>query len=81
MITEAEAVARRRAGLDTVVCGNDTVANRNLAERIESQVGGSYRHGGPHSNAGLYALPHWQPRKRPPQGHSFYETHATKALV
>ena len=71
--------ARRRAGLDIVVCGDDTMQNCGLAKRIEDQVGPN-KHGGPHPNAGLFALPHWQPVRRPPDGHSFYETHLTKSL-
>jgi hypothetical protein len=83
LLTEAEAVARRQAGLDIVVCGDDTIQNRDLAERIEAQVGGPYMHGNPHRRqVGPDALPHWQQRAFPPQapaGHSFYETHVTKA--
>jgi hypothetical protein len=84
-LTEAEALSRRRAGLDIVVCGDDTIQNRDLAERIEAQVGGAYMHGNPHRRAvGPDALPHWQQRGFPPQataGHSFYETHITKARL
>jgi hypothetical protein len=82
-LTEAEAVQRRRAGLDIVVCGDDTIQNRDLAERIEQQVGGAYMHDGPHRRSvGPNALPHWQQRGLPPAapaGHSFYETHVTKS--
>src|SRR3712207_5131712 len=80
-ITEAEAVARRQAGLDIVVCGDDTIQNRDAAEQIERQVGGPYLHDGPHRRLiGPGALPHWQQRSGAPAGHSFYETHATKAM-
>src|SRR5262245_16741006 len=84
VISEAEAVARRQGGLDIVVCGDDSVENRDVAEQIEQQVGGPYFHDGPHRmRIGPGALPHWQQRPIPsgsPAGHSFYETHATKAL-
>lgn len=74
-ISEADAVARRKAGLDIVVCGDDTMHNCNIAKRIEIQAHGpKSKHGGPHEEAGLNALPHWQPPTRPPRGHSFYET-------
>jgi hypothetical protein len=82
-LTEGQAVLRRRAGLDIVVCGDDTIQNRDLAERIESLVAGAYMHGNPHRRqVGPDALPHWQQRAFPPHapaGHSFYETHVTKA--
>jgi hypothetical protein len=75
-ITEAEAVQRRKNGLDVVVCGDDTSSNCLLAMRIERQAtGGQEKHEGYHEGAGLNALPHWQPRSRSPAGHSFYETH------
>jgi hypothetical protein len=75
-ITEAEAVQHRRSGRDIVVCGDDTHKNCLLAQRIEQQAtGGRCKHEGPHEEAGLNALPHWQPNPRPPAGHSFYETH------
>ena len=32
------AVARRQAGLDVVVCGNDLEANRSLAGQIEAAL-------------------------------------------
>jgi hypothetical protein len=78
-LTQAAAEARRRAGLDIVVCGDDTPANCALARSIEATAG-PCEHDGPHHRAGLFSLPHWQQKTRPPDGHSFYETHATKAL-
>jgi hypothetical protein len=67
------AIARRQAGLDIVVCGDETKANKKLAWQIEAAVGPCDRQV-PHDEAGPNALPHFQPRKRPPAGHSFYET-------
>jgi hypothetical protein len=49
------------------------------AEAVERAVGPCY-HDGPHAAGGLQALPHWQQRSPPPQGHSFYETHMRKAI-
>ena len=76
------AIVRRKAGLDIVVCGDDTDSNRQLAKEIEeSAVGaGNYRRHEPHPlSAGPHALPHYQPNVRPPEGHSFYETARRKA--
>jgi hypothetical protein len=78
-LTRAEAIERRKQGLDIVVCGDHTPTNRDEALAIESAVGPCY-HDGPHVNGGLYALPHWQQVAGSPSGHSFYETHKTKAL-
>jgi hypothetical protein len=72
------AVARRRAGGDVVVCGDDVDANRRLAQAIESAVGPCIR-SEPHAKAGPFALPHYQPNPRPPAGHTFYETTRRKA--
>ncbi len=69
----AAAIARRKAGLDTVVCGDDRKANRSIAQQIEAAVG-PYESEDPHKRAGPHALPHFQPAPRPPNGHSFYET-------
>src|SRR5438270_13991543 len=77
-ISEAEAVAARRAGHEVVVCGNDLKLNRALAEKIEAQVG-PYAPGAAHTKIGPYALPHFQPDPRPPEGHTFYETDKRKA--
>lgn len=72
------AVARRRTGANVVVRGADVDANRGLAVQIESAVGPCKR-GDPHRSAGPYALPHYQPQSRPPDGHTFYETPRRKA--
>src|SRR5947209_15390335 len=75
----AAAVARRRAGLDVVVRGDDLNANRRLALGIESAVGPAQR-GVPHTvTAGPLALPHFQQVTPPPTGHCFYETEQRKA--
>jgi hypothetical protein len=77
-ITEVEAVAERTAGRDVVVCGPDVRDNRRLAKKIEEQVGPSRRED-PHTRLGPYALPHFQPDPRPPEGHTFYETPRLRA--
>src|SRR5262245_50735914 len=78
----AAAVARRRAGQNVVVIGDDQDANRRLASRIEATVGPCLR-GDPHiRHAGPYALPHYQQTRRAPPGpagHTFYETTRRKA--
>jgi len=74
----ARAVARRQAGGDVVVRGNNLRANRTLARSIESTVG-PYEREEPHEDAGPQALPHFQPDPRPPAGHTFYETQRLKA--
>jgi hypothetical protein len=78
-LTEAEAVAERQAGRDVVVCGDDLGANRRAAQNIELLANGEYVRHPPHASAGPYALPHCQPRTRPPQGHTFYETNRLKS--
>ncbi len=78
-LSPAQADARRRAGLDVVVCGQDTSANCLVARGIEAAVGACY-HDGPHAAGELQALPHWQQRTPPPHGHTFYETHVRKAV-
>ena len=78
-ITFAQAVARRQAGLDIVICGDNTIATCNQAWDIELAVG-PCRHHPAHASGGLHALPHWQQLTPPPDGHSFYETNVTKAL-
>lgn len=78
-IDVAKAIARRRSGLDVVVCGADLKANRALAASIELAVG-SYQRGVPHTrHAGPLALPHFQQATPPPAGHTFYETEHRKA--
>jgi hypothetical protein len=77
-IDHPAAVARRQAGGDVVVRGNDLRANRALARSIEDAVGPCIR-SDPHDGVGPLALPHFQPRPRPPEGHTFYETQTRKA--
>jgi hypothetical protein len=72
------AVERLRTGLNVVVCGDDVAANRRQAHAIEATVGPCKR-GEPHDQAGPFALPHYQPDPRPPEGHAFYETARRKA--
>src|SRR5258708_2220669 len=70
-LTRAEAIRRRRAGGDVVVCGPDTFANAREAHTIESAVG-PCAPDGPHLDvAGTLALPHFQQRMAPPDGHTF----------
>src|SRR5947209_20609895 len=64
-ITQAQAEARRRMGLDVVVCGPNLSANRSLAGTIETGANGKARRCPPHASAGSNALPHYQPD---PQG-------------
>ena len=73
-ITQLQAEARRRAGLDVVVCGGNLSANRSFAGAIERNANGNGKRCPPHPNAGMHALPHYQPDPRPPTGHTFYET-------
>ena len=78
-IEVAAAAARRTAGLDVVVRGDETDANRRLASQIESAVGPVVR-GVPHrKSAGPLALAHFQQVTPPPGGHTFYETDKRKA--
>lgn len=75
----AAAVARRRAGENVVVCGDDLNANRRLAERIE-QAAGPHKRGEPHKRtAGPRALPHFQQLDHTRAGHTFYETPKRRA--
>jgi hypothetical protein len=79
-ITEEVAVAERKAERHVVVCGNDIRATRALAQAIENQVG-PWERQPPHTkSAGPFALPHYQQLKKPPQGHTFYETEKKKAF-
>ena len=79
LIDFEEAVARRRAGFDVVVCGNNLSLNRAMASRIELAANGAYLRHTPHASAGPNALPHVQPVSRPPEGHTFYETSHRRA--
>ncbi len=68
-----QAIMRRKAGENVVVCGEYIKANMRLAREIEAAVG-SYKQEPPHKASGPHALPHFQPDRRPPEGHTFYET-------
>jgi hypothetical protein len=68
------AVARRQAGRDVVVCGDDIDANRRVAFAIEASVGPPTRPQKPHKIAGPAALPHFLRKSGRPGGHCFYET-------
>ena len=73
-IDEALAIERRRRGKDVVVVGEELKTNRRLALRIEAAAGPPIRHE-PHTvRAGFDALPHYQQKTPPPEGHTFYET-------
>jgi 16S rRNA G1207 methylase RsmC len=74
----AQAVARRQAGQDVVVCGDDTDANRRLAYQVEAAVGPASKPQHPHRRAGPKSLPHFHQRNRKPDGHTFYETDKKK---
>src|SRR5262245_32078128 len=81
-LTEAEAVARRKAGGDVVVCGPDTFQNVALARKIEeaaTPAGGTCIYHGPHG--GPLSLPHWQQEFPPPEGHCFHETNRRQARI
>jgi hypothetical protein len=79
-IDEEAAVRRRQQGLDIVVRGDDTAANRALARKVEAGVGPPSKPQFPHtSSAGPQALPHFHQQSRSPGGHSFYETDKRKA--
>lgn len=72
-LTQTQAIARRRAGGDIVVCGPDTFRNDQLAYDIEKAATGREPiYHGPHG--GPLSLPHWQQKVPPPKGHSFHET-------
>src|SRR5438105_2460783 len=73
-ISQVQAEGRRKVGQDVVVCGTNLSANRVLAGQIERGANGTAKRCPPHLNEGPYALPHFQPDPRPPEGHTFYET-------
>ena|SRR5258707_913859 len=68
------AIARRRSGLDIVVCHAALKNNRSLARAVEAAVGMPTRPQHSHKNAGPHALPHFHQQSRSVEGHSFYET-------
>jgi len=72
-LTPAEAVQRRKAGLDVVVRGPNQGKNRLRAQEIETAVGTPITHDVPHAKAAPLALPHFHQVSRDPEGHSFYE--------
>ena len=78
--TKAEAVAWRQRGFDIVICGDDVQKNALTARQIEAAAVGEWKENPPHArSAGPMALPHVQPRHRPPAGHTFFETKTLKA--
>lgn len=80
--SKAQAIAYRNAGNDIVVCDGSTPENRRLAKEMEEAVvgPGNAREDPAHViTAGPDALPHFQPKARPPAGHTFYETSTRKA--
>lgn len=78
-LTPSEAIDRRKAGGDLVVCGSDTPRNDQLAHDIEEAAaeGRAIIYHGPHG--GPLSLPHWQQKVPPPVGHCFHETHVRNA--
>jgi len=82
--SKVQAIAYRKAGNDIVVCDGSTADNRKLAKEIEEAVVGigNAREDPAHViTAGPDALPHFQPKARPPAGHSFFETSTQKAKL
>ena len=78
-LDEPAAIARRRAGLDVVVCGDDLRKNYFLAKEIEAAVG-IWKQQMPHQQrAGEFALPHFQQANVMQAGHTFYEVEHRKA--
>lgn len=81
-LNEAQAVAARQArpDRDVVVCGQSTVDNRELAEKIEKLANGKCKLCPPHVARGPGALPHFQPDPRGTSiGHCFFETTKAKS--
>lgn len=78
-LSEAVAGKERQSGRDVVVCGQDTITNRDLAPKIEQTANGDCKACPPHVAMGPGALPHFQPDPRPPEGHCFYETNTRKS--
>ena len=72
-LTEAEAADRRRHGLNVVVRGPNSRANRATARRIEAAVGPAVEDPAHKGHAGPSALPHFHQVSRSPRGHTFYE--------
>src|ERR1700740_2353577 len=80
-LTRSQAIARRQAGGDIVVCGPNTPLNDRIAWEIEKAATPTGNlppiYHGPHG--GQLSLPHWQQRTPPPDGHSFHETSVRQA--
>jgi hypothetical protein len=82
--TFLQAIQLRRAGKDVVVCDGKLTENRDLAKQIEEMavgVGNVREHVAHTTVAGPDALPHFQPLRRPPYGHTFFETMSQKAVL
>jgi hypothetical protein len=80
VLTEQEAVDRRRQNLDIVVRGTDKRLNRSRARDLEELVGKPVVLDAAHQRtAGRKALPHYHQVSRSPDGHSFYEVDNRKA--
>lgn len=80
--TKDEAIAWRLTGKDVVICGGDLGANQDLAWEIEEAAMGAgniKQHAAHVRTAGPDALPHFQPKARPPEGHTFFETGIQKS--
>jgi hypothetical protein len=74
-LTQAEAIVERQSGRDVVVCGTNLSANMRLAQQIEgAATGAKFLFHAAHASAGPHALSHFQPRVRPPHGHTFFES-------
>jgi hypothetical protein len=80
LLSRSQAEARRQSGLDIVVCGADETDNYLLAADVEASVGPWTHHRAHPVSAGPRALPHFQQRRMPPRGYSFYETATQKAV-
>jgi hypothetical protein len=80
-LTPAQAIAHRRNGGDVVVCGPNPFDNSRDARAVEAAVGSERFHAPHRDTAGPLALPHWQQRVPPPEGHTFFELPNSKAIV
>jgi hypothetical protein len=80
MLDFEAAAARRKAGHNVVVCGDDLTANRGLAQRIEAAVGPCIRSAPHRRYAGPMALPHFQQQDTAHEGRTFYETPNRRAI-
>jgi hypothetical protein len=79
-ISQADAEARRKSGLNVVVCGTVPADNRMLARQIETNANGAAIYCPPHFSTGSQALPHYHPKSRGLRGHTFFETNTEKAV-